>query len=122
MTDPLLPGELRAAPDGRRSPRDWLVDVALFLFAALVGMIVLADTWPDHGTFTAIVDVRGRRRLPARAVGSPVARGRGRGRGPHRVDLLRAVGRCRRRRAVQRGGPSAAPQLRADRRALGAGR
>ena len=57
MTDRLLPGELRDMPYGGRSPRDWLADVALFVFAAVIGTVVLADTWPDHGTFTAILDI-----------------------------------------------------------------
>jgi signal transduction histidine kinase len=60
MTDgrhPLLPGELRDAPDGRRSPRDWLVDVALFVAAAAGGAILLADTWSQHGELAGVVDV-----------------------------------------------------------------
>ena len=60
MTDgrhPLLPGELRDAPDGRRSPRDWLVDAALFVLAAAVGLVLLEDGWSEHSTLGAVLDV-----------------------------------------------------------------
>jgi signal transduction histidine kinase len=53
---PLLPAELYEEPDGRRSARDWLVDVALFVFALTVGAIVVGETWSDHGTFDLVVD------------------------------------------------------------------
>src|SRR5215207_8657583 len=57
MTDRLLPGELRDAPDGRRTARDWIVDVALFLFAAVLGVVLLAETWDEHGTLAAVLDI-----------------------------------------------------------------
>jgi signal transduction histidine kinase len=53
----LLPGELRENPDGRRSPRDWIVDALMFLVAFSVGAAVLADTWNEHGDFMALVDI-----------------------------------------------------------------
>jgi signal transduction histidine kinase len=54
---PLLPGEMHDVPDGSRSPRDWLVDVALFAFAAVLGAAVLAETWSEHGTLGVVLDV-----------------------------------------------------------------
>ena len=42
-----LPASLLAPADesgSRRTPRDWFVDVTLFLFAALVGLIVYASS------------------------------------------------------------------------------
>jgi signal transduction histidine kinase len=53
---PLLPAELHEEPDGRRSARDWLVDIALFVFALVVGAIVIGETWSEHGTFGLVVD------------------------------------------------------------------
>jgi signal transduction histidine kinase len=57
MTDRLLPGELREAPDGRRSPRDWIVDIVLFLCAACFGFVLLDATWEEHGELARAVDV-----------------------------------------------------------------
>jgi signal transduction histidine kinase len=53
----LLPGALRENPDGRRSARDWLVDLAMLVIAVVVGTLILLDTWSDHGQATAVVDV-----------------------------------------------------------------
>jgi signal transduction histidine kinase len=53
---PLLPAEFHDEPDGRRSPRDWLVDVALFVFALAVGAIVVGDTWSEHSDLALLVD------------------------------------------------------------------
>jgi signal transduction histidine kinase len=53
---PLLPAELRDEPDGRRSARDWLVDVALFVFAVAVGAVLVGDTWSEHSTLTLVLD------------------------------------------------------------------
>ena len=44
----LLPGELRDGVDGRRSARDWVVDLALYGVAAGLGALVLVATWADH--------------------------------------------------------------------------
>jgi signal transduction histidine kinase len=52
----LLPGELRGV-DGRRSVRDWIVDVVMYLVAAGVSALVLADTWADHGSAAIAVDL-----------------------------------------------------------------
>jgi signal transduction histidine kinase len=57
MSDGLLPGELRDTPDGRRSARDWIVDAALFLLAAALGLAILDETWPEHSALGAVVDV-----------------------------------------------------------------
>ena len=51
----LLPGELLEAPGARRSARDWLVDVALLVFAILIGALALADTWAAHDTSLVVV-------------------------------------------------------------------
>src|SRR5262245_16700869 len=52
----LLPGEL-AMPGSQRSPRDWLVDAAVFVFAVAFGVITLVQAYPDHGAFLLAVDV-----------------------------------------------------------------
>jgi signal transduction histidine kinase len=52
----LLPGELRENPDGRRSARDWIVDVLMYLIAVGLGIAALADTWSAHGDVMQIVD------------------------------------------------------------------
>ena len=53
----LLPGELRENPDGRRSMRDWIVDVLMFLIAVGVGILVFADTEDAHGELAALGDL-----------------------------------------------------------------
>jgi signal transduction histidine kinase len=57
MIDRLLPGELREAPDGRRSARDWVVDVALFAVAVGLGVALLADGWSEHSELGAVLDI-----------------------------------------------------------------
>jgi signal transduction histidine kinase len=52
----LLPGELVQVPFTRRSPRDWIVDSALFLLAVAVGVVTLAETWGDHGAFQLLLE------------------------------------------------------------------
>ena len=53
----LLPGELHEHPDGRRSARDWVVDVLLYLIAVGVGIGVAADTWSEHGGLMMLIDI-----------------------------------------------------------------
>jgi signal transduction histidine kinase len=53
----LLPGALRAAPDGRRSARDWFVDVLMFLLALLIGAAIMGDAWDDHTMLTGVLDL-----------------------------------------------------------------
>jgi signal transduction histidine kinase len=53
----LLPGALREQPDGRRSARDWLVDLLMLVIAVGVGLFVLLDVWSEHGTALALVDI-----------------------------------------------------------------
>src|SRR5687767_7758058 len=53
----LLPGELRDEPDGRRSARDWFVDVTMYMLALGTGAFVLGDTWNEHSTVLLIVDI-----------------------------------------------------------------
>jgi signal transduction histidine kinase len=55
--DALLPGELRDDPKGRRSARDWLVDVVMYLVAAGVGIAVLLDSWKQHGDWALLLDI-----------------------------------------------------------------
>ena len=40
---PLLPGELLEAPGGKRSARDWVVDVVLFVAAMVIGVLSLNE-------------------------------------------------------------------------------
>lgn len=53
----LLPGELVGTAGGRRSARDRVVDVLLFLFAAAGGIVMVAVTAPDHNPLTFVLDV-----------------------------------------------------------------
>jgi signal transduction histidine kinase len=52
----LLPGELRGGVDGRRSARDWVVDVVMYGAAAGLSAIVLTSTWSDHSGLALAVD------------------------------------------------------------------
>jgi signal transduction histidine kinase len=52
----LLPGELRGGIGGRRSARDWVVDVLMYGIALAVSALVLVTTWDDHGPVTIAVD------------------------------------------------------------------
>lgn len=40
----LLPSDLREQRGGKRSARDWIVDVTMFLLALLIGALILSDT------------------------------------------------------------------------------
>jgi signal transduction histidine kinase len=53
----LLPGELRGGADGRRSARDWVVDLVMYGVAIGLSAVVLASTWSDHSTLAVVVDV-----------------------------------------------------------------
>jgi signal transduction histidine kinase len=52
----LLPGELRGGVDGRRSARDWVVDVVMYAVAIGLSAVVLVNTWSDHGPLALVVD------------------------------------------------------------------
>jgi signal transduction histidine kinase len=52
----LLPGELRGGADGRRSARDWIVDLAMYGVAAGISALVLTATWSDHSGVALAVD------------------------------------------------------------------
>jgi signal transduction histidine kinase len=53
----LLPGEFVEAVEGRRSPRDWVVDVLLVLAALTIGALSLDSAWPDHSDAMVLIDV-----------------------------------------------------------------
>jgi signal transduction histidine kinase len=53
----LLSGGLIDPQDGRRTVRDWAVDVALFAVAVVFGVYVLSATWSEHSAALAAVDV-----------------------------------------------------------------
>ena len=53
----LLPGELRDGARGRRSARDWVVDLAMYAIAAGVSALVLGATAGDHSELTIAIDV-----------------------------------------------------------------
>jgi signal transduction histidine kinase len=53
----LLPGALLESGQGRRSARDWVVDVLMFVLAVGIGVIVLVSTWDDHSTVQRVVDI-----------------------------------------------------------------
>ena len=56
-TRPLLPGDLVEGHPTSRSTRDWIVDLLMFLFAAVVGIFVLGTTWHDHSDLTLVLDI-----------------------------------------------------------------
>jgi len=47
----LVPGH------GRRSARDWVVDVVMFGLAIGVSLLLLNSTWSDHSTVEAVLDI-----------------------------------------------------------------
>jgi signal transduction histidine kinase len=53
----LLPGELRDGARGRRSARDWVVDVAMYAIAAGLSALVLGATAGDHSDLAMAVDL-----------------------------------------------------------------
>lgn len=53
----LLSGGLLEPAGGRRTVRDWIVDVVMIGVAVGSGVWVLASTWERHSLPTAIADV-----------------------------------------------------------------
>jgi signal transduction histidine kinase len=53
----LLPGSMVDGPGARRSVRDWIVDAIVTLVALGIGLLVLQDTWGQHGTIAKVVDI-----------------------------------------------------------------
>jgi signal transduction histidine kinase len=53
----LLPSAMLEEPQGRRSVRDWIVDLAMFALALGIGALVLQDTWSDHSDLQAVLDI-----------------------------------------------------------------
>jgi signal transduction histidine kinase len=53
----LLPSAMLEEPRGRRSVRDWIVDLTMFALALGIGALVLQDTWSDHSDLQAVVDI-----------------------------------------------------------------
>jgi signal transduction histidine kinase len=53
---PLLPGELLEAPGGRRSARDWIVDVVLFVSAMGLGVVTLTEITADRSDVGIVID------------------------------------------------------------------
>jgi signal transduction histidine kinase len=53
----LLPSAMLEEPRGRRSVRDWIVDLTMFALALGIGALVLHDTWSDHSHFQAVLDI-----------------------------------------------------------------
>ena len=53
----LLPGGMVESGRGRRTARDWLVDLVMYVLAVTIGAMALADTWDDHGTAAKIADI-----------------------------------------------------------------
>ena len=53
----LLPGELRGGARGRRSARDWVVDLAMYAIAAGISARVLGATAGDHSELAIAVDI-----------------------------------------------------------------
>jgi signal transduction histidine kinase len=53
---PLLPGELLEAPGGKRSARDWVVDIALFVAAMGIGVLGLNEITADRSDAGVVID------------------------------------------------------------------
>jgi signal transduction histidine kinase len=53
----LLPGELLGEAEGRRSARDWVVDVLVVVAAISVGLVGLSEVLPDKSDPATVVDV-----------------------------------------------------------------
>jgi signal transduction histidine kinase len=54
---PLLPGELLEAPGGKRSARDWVVDVVLFGVAVVIGVLGVTSITADRSDTGVVFDV-----------------------------------------------------------------
>jgi signal transduction histidine kinase len=52
----VLPSSMLARA-GRRSVRDWMVDLLMFALALGIGAVALAATWADHHDIQAVVDI-----------------------------------------------------------------
>ena len=53
----LLSGGLLEPGEGRRTVRDWVVDLAIFAVAIASGVYVLSSTWDQHSTAMAVLDI-----------------------------------------------------------------
>jgi signal transduction histidine kinase len=53
----MLPAELVEKGDGRRSARDWVVDVFLVLAAFGIGVASLYESWKDHSDAMVVIDI-----------------------------------------------------------------
>src|SRR3954470_20022186 len=53
----LLPAGLYEASNGRRSARDWLVDLWMTLIAFGIGTALLASTWDEHSGVGYALDI-----------------------------------------------------------------
>jgi signal transduction histidine kinase len=53
----VLPSSMLAEPSGRRSVRDWVVDILMFALALGIGAVVLTETWSNHHGATAAIDI-----------------------------------------------------------------
>jgi signal transduction histidine kinase len=53
----VLPSSMLHEQGGRRSVRDWVVDLAMFALGLGVGALVLGDTWNDHSGAEAALDI-----------------------------------------------------------------
>ena len=53
----ILSGGVLEPGTGRRTVRDWIVDVAIFVGAVASGTFVLTSTWDQHSTAVAIADL-----------------------------------------------------------------
>jgi signal transduction histidine kinase len=53
----LLPSAMLEEASARRSVRDWIVDVAMFVLALGIGALILGETWSDHNDVQAAIDI-----------------------------------------------------------------
>src|SRR4051794_26571954 len=54
---PLLPAAVLAESDGRRTPRDWVVDALMYLTCGAFGIAILASTAPERSDLTMVLDL-----------------------------------------------------------------
>jgi signal transduction histidine kinase len=54
---PLLPAALLEQSDGRRTPRDWVVDLSMYASSIGFGALILASTAAERSDFTMVLDL-----------------------------------------------------------------
>jgi signal transduction histidine kinase len=53
----MLPGGLLESSSGKRSARDWIVDVTMFVLAIFIGFVALGDSEDQHSELGMLIDL-----------------------------------------------------------------